>query len=107
METFATRAGALALDESSVELQEAIEVAKSIMCGFAIEPWLSRFPGFVDGLEHRLHTYAAALCIAEADYSADQLDGEPSDPRGPFWALLWCLWLLRIGGEVTEEDYEW
>ena len=107
METFAAGAGALALDESSVELREAIEVAKSIMCRFAVELWLSRFPGFVDELEHRLHTYAAALRITEADYSADRLDGEPSDPRGPFWALLWRLRLLHIGREVTEEDYEW
>lgn len=74
---------------------------------FADASWLVRFPRAVEGLEHRLSTYANALQLAVERASADTDDSDDVDPRASLWGLLSFLRSSHDTGQVTDADYEW
>jgi hypothetical protein len=97
----------LGVDRDAVDLRRNVAEVKDIARGYAVEAWLTRFPGFVDDLADRLQAYSVALVAAANVYAADRLEDEPVDPCGTYYVLLSQLRTSRNGGQVSEADYEW
>ena len=72
---------------------------------FAVEEWLSRFPGFVDDLAPRLRAYASGYRQSFENVSADS-DGPPEE-RDILRDFLLQLRFLHNKNPELVEDYEW
>jgi hypothetical protein len=78
----------LGIDGSAADVQQNVAEVKDIVRGYAVEAWLTRFPGFVDDLADYLWTYSAGLAGAVNIYAVDWLEDKPPNPCGPYYALL-------------------
>jgi hypothetical protein len=107
METFAPAAGAAAEDTNTDNTCQALAGTKEALRPYAIESWLDRFPGFVDDLAPRLHTYASGLRTAEVAYAATLLDGKPADPCGSYWRLITQFQSSHADGDISNSDFQW
>ena len=72
---------------------------------FAVEEWLSRFPGFVDDLAPRLRAYTSGYRQSFENVSADS--NGPPEERDILRDFLLQLWFLHNKNPELVEDYEW
>lgn len=107
LDAFAAAAGSEAVAEYSDQLRTRIRETRDCIRTFALEPWLERFPGFVDDLAPRLRTYAQALHSVEVNVLEDNPEDIPPNPCAPYWSLLTQLRLEQGSGSISTEDYEW
>ena len=75
------------------------------LCLFALEEWLSRFPGFVDDLGLRLRAYASSYCQSFENVSTDS-DGPPENTTScaicscsssSCTITMWSSWRIMSG----------
>ena len=72
---------------------------------FAVEEWLSRFPGFVDNLGLRLRAYASGYRQSFENVSVDS-DGPPEE-CDVLHGLLSQLRFMHNNNPELVEDYKW
>jgi hypothetical protein len=89
-----------------VALRAIVAETREAVRAFAVESWLTRFPGFVDDLAPRLRTFSQALATSTASCSED-LGDVPVDPRAPYWDMLKELRASRAAGRAPSEDHDW
>jgi hypothetical protein len=80
---------------------------REALCLYAVEPWLERFPGFVDNLALHLHGYATGLRTAKVAYAASLLKGEPADCHGSYWRLMTQVRSSHADREISDSDFQW
>lgn len=93
--------------EVSTGLLEFFANVRNEARDFAVESWLERFPGFVDGWEPHLRHYAASLRAIERDFAVDEPGDDPVGQRAILGALLMQFRTDRSAGQITEATYEW
>ena len=87
------------------ELRTVFDATYAEVLAFADASWLVRFLHAVEGMEHRLSTYANALRLAVERASADVDDSDDVDLWASLWGLLSFLRSSHDTGQITDADY--